>query len=313
MNAPVEGALVNGRAARVWVLNLDVEHELETRGSYTPSRAMRALVSRQSARLSGSLVRPGDVVLTGRETGAERAVLAGRAGLAWSPTPRALAMLEGVGARTPAAPPIEALRRVNARPFAVEVRRPLAGASFEKQVAHDLDRALELLARPAARGWLARRSFGAAGRGRLRLEAGRPMPAELDWLAASLRLGPLVVEPWVEVVREHTRSGWVEPGGRVTIAPPCFQETSPSGAWLRTETAHPGEVACEDDDALARAVETAGRALAAAGYFGPFGIDAFRHRDPLRPTRTVLNPLSEINARFTMDWATGMGTRTPHR
>lgn len=308
MRSPVEGG-----PGHVWVLNLDAEHELETRGSYTPSQAMRALVARQRRLLAGSLVAPGDVVLTGRESEDQRGALAGRPGLAWSPTPRALAALRAAGVTTPPAPPLEVLRQVNARPFAAGVRAPLAAASFEKHVAPDLDTALARLALPAAEGWLVRRTFGAAGRGRRRLDAGHPSADERRWLAASLRLGPLVIEPWVEVTREYTRSAWVTPEGEVVIAPPCFQETTPTGAWARTDAAAPREVPRSDDALLAETVETAGRALARAGYSGPFGIDAFRHRDPRRPGATVLNPLSEINARFTMDWVTGMGARAPHR
>jgi hypothetical protein len=185
------------------------------------------------------------------------------------------------------------------------VRALFAGASFEKHVAHSLEHALELVARASDDGWLVRRTFGAAGRGRRRIAAGTPTAAELDWLIASLRLGPLVVEPWVHVTREYTRSAWVHPTGEVVISAPCFQETTAHGAWVRTERAERGDVSRDDDARLSEVVEAAGRALAGTGYFGPFGIDAYRHRVAGR-ARDVLNPLSEINARFTMDWAGAM-------
>jgi hypothetical protein len=63
-------------------------------------------------------------------------------------------------------------------------------------------------------------------------------------------------------------------------------------------------VSREDDERLAETMEHVGVALAHAGYFGPFGIDAYRHRALDGSHATILNPLSEINARFTMDWAT---------
>jgi hypothetical protein len=159
---------------------------------------------------------------------------------------------------------------------------------------------------PARDGWLVRRTFGAAGRGRRRLHAGNPSAAERAWIEASLRLGPLVIEPWVRVTREYTRSAWVQRNGDIVISAPCFQETTEHGAWTRTERAGRGEVAREDDARLEEAVAAAGAALAQAGYFGPFGIDAYRHRAHDRDIE-VLNPLSEINARFTMDWTTAMG------
>jgi phosphoribosylaminoimidazole carboxylase (NCAIR synthetase) len=202
------------------------------------------------------------------------------------------------------------LQRVNARPFAAEVRVPLAGASFAKEIAATLDEARAALARPTLDGWLVRRTFGAAGRGRRRIAAGKPTAAELAWLVASLRLGALVIEPWVTVTREYTRSAWVAPSGAVTISRPCFQETTSSGAWTRTEAAERGAVSRDDDARLAEAVEAAGKALARAGYFGPFGIDAFRHRSA---HGEVLNPLSEINARYTMDFATAFDAGAPFR
>lgn len=293
---------------RAWVLNLEAEHELEALGRFTPATHLRELVTRQSARLLGNLVRPEDVVLTPQdlERGPDSAIVqraAGLPGLAWCPTPNALRLLTAAGATLPSAPPVEVLREVNARPFATAVRAPLADGSFAKQVAATLAEVLALLARPAGEGWLVRRTFGAAGRGRRRIASGTPDSAEHAWLVAGLRLGPLVVEPWVEVLREYTRSGWVHASGDVQIAPPCFQETTAAGAWTGTTAAGRAEVPHSDDATLEATVEAAGSALASAGYFGAFGIDAFRYR---LDGREALNPMSEINARFTMDWTVGM-------
>lgn len=289
---------------RAWILNLDAEHELEAVKSYAPTLHLRSIVARESARLVGTLVPEGDVVLTEEDVASGSTAARGLVGVAWSPTARARRLLEAAGARVHAAPSMSVLRAVNARPFAADVRRDLAGASFAKDVVTTLDESLALLARTAPDGWLVRRTFGAAGRGRRRIESGRPTPDERAWMEASLRFGPLVVEPWVRVVREYTRSGWVGESGAITISRPCFQETTAHGAWMRTECAGAGDVAREDDSRLEEAMQRAGEALARAGYFGPFGIDAFRHRALDGSHATVLNPLSEINARFTMDWAT---------
>jgi hypothetical protein len=298
------------RAPVAWVLNLDAEHELEVGRAYAPSRHLGAIVARERTRLLGNLVGPQDVVVTEEELSRDPELARARdlPGLAWSPTPRARALLAAAGALVPEAPGLEVLRRVNARPFAVGVRAPHAAGSFAKDVATTMEDALALLARPAPDGWLARRTFGAAGRGRRRIGAGSPSDAERAWLAASLRRGPLVVEPWVRVTREYTRSGWVRPDGTLELAGPCVQQTDAAGAWIRTDSAARGEVAREDDARLEAMLAATGAALADAGYRGPFGIDAFRHLVPGR-TREVLNPMSEINARFTMDWATGMPAR----
>jgi hypothetical protein len=286
---------------RAWVLNLDAEHELETGAGYAPTKHLRAIVARERLRLLGNLVRPGDVVIT--EDEARPGIASGLRGVCWSPTPRALGLLATAGAVADPAPAFEHLRAVNARAFAARVRAPLARSSFDKSVAATLEQALASLSAPTAAGWLVRRSYGAAGRGRRRLAAGRPTEEELRWLAASLRRGALVIEPWVEVTREYTRNGWVHADGRVDVLAPGLQETTRTGAWLRTEAAHPDDVG-PDDARLTEATAAAGAALAATGYFGPFGVDAFRHRSlSSRGPREVLNPLSEINARYTMDWS----------
>jgi hypothetical protein len=292
------------RPPRVWLLNLDAEHELQATRAYAPTKELAARVARESRRLVGTLVRPGDLVFgPDALTEAGRARLAGLEGIAWSPTPRALARLRAAGLVVAPTPGVEVLRTVNARPFAAAVRAPLAGASFRKDVAATLDEVLALVARPAPLGWLVRRTFGAAGRGRRRLHVGRPDPGEHAWLVASLLMGPLVVEPWVAVTREYTRSAWLTRAGAVVISAPCLQETTETGAWTRTEPTSLALLRRDDDVELEAAVAAAGAALHAAGYFGPFGVDAFRHRTE---HGEVLNPLSEINARFTMDWTVAM-------
>lgn len=287
-----------------WVLNLDAEHELECAHSFTPSLHLRELVRRERQRLIGTLVGADDLVLDENDLRARPRRAEGCLGIAWSPTPRALNLLRAAGAVVIDTPLVDVLRTVNARPFAARLRAPWALASFDKHVVATLEDALARLAAPTELGWLVRRSFGAAGRGRRRIASGIPNAGELAWLAASLRSGPLVLEPWVEVTREFTRSGWVARDGAVVLSAPCVQKVDAFGAWTATNRAESGEVSRADDTQLAEMFERVGRELAGAGYFGPFGIDAYRHRT--HDGRETLNPLSEINARFTMDWATAM-------
>ncbi|MFT5048848.1 MAG: hypothetical protein ACI8QZ_000235 [Chlamydiales bacterium] len=297
------------RPAHAWVLNLEAESELEAGGAFTAPVHLRKIVAQQRRQLLGQLVQPGDVLVTEESVAAAgpdaRHLAQGLPGFAWSPTPNAIALLEAAGARPLPAPSASILRAVNARPFAGVVRAPHAPGSFEKHVEGDLDGVLRRLAGTAALGWLVRRSFGAAGRGRRRMESGKPSNAEQQWIEASLRRGPLTIEPWVEITREYTRSGWVAPGGEITISAPCFQTTTDTGAWTRTDLVQRGDVSRDDDRRLAEMTQVAGMALADAGYFGPYGIDAFRHRVS-GSSGDVLNPMSEINARFTMDWATAL-------
>lgn len=293
---------------RVWVLNLDAETELATRGPYTRSDHLARILRQQEQALAASLVPEGDLLLT--ESSRARLEASGEAagleGVAWCPTPSARRALEAVGARPPVGAEPSDLAIVNQRPFATEVRRTLGEQALEKDTALTLEDAQSLLARPAELGWLVRRTFGAAGRGRRRIAAGRPSPEELAWLRASLREGPLTLEPWVEVVTEFTRSGYVTTSGLVVLAPPTLQRTTAEGSWVASELAEAGAVSTSHDDALQSALEAAGRALAAAGHRGAFGIDAFLHR---WNGAVELNPLSEINARYTMDWALSFAER----
>ncbi|HED64728.1 MAG TPA: hypothetical protein ENJ09_04135 [Planctomycetes bacterium] len=295
-----------------WVLNLDAEHELEAGRGWRPTTHLERIVRRERRRLFGNLVAPGDVVLGEGDDGAAR----GMVGLAWSPTRSAIARLEAAGTRIAGAVDEETLARVNARPFAMALRAALladddGAPSFTKHLATDIEGALARIADPgreAPDGWLVRRTFGAAGRGRRRIGPREVSDADRAWLAASLRRGPLVLEPFVRVTREFTRSGWVREDGSVHVSQPCYQATDRSGAWLETAEARDG-ITREEDRRLGEAVAAAGAALASAGYRGPFGIDAFRHEDPRGGSGERLNPLSEINARFTMDWALAMPSR----
>jgi hypothetical protein len=159
-------------------------------------------------------------------------------------------------------PGLELLRTINARPFAARLRSEHAPGSFEKHCAMDMEQALALLARPAESGWLVRREFGAAGRGRRRLHSGRPGADELAWLQASLRQGPLIIEPWVAIEREYTRSAWVRRDGSVLISEPCAQTTTEHGAWVDTERIHADAITRADDEALQAMTERVAKALA---------------------------------------------------
>lgn len=287
----------------VWVLNLDAELELETIGNYTRSEHMGRVVAAQQGQLIGSLVGPRDTVLTQENLArhVREGLLVGLPGRAWCPTPTALVMLRAVGSVPEATAPLDVLRTINARPFGLQVREEVIGDSFVKHLVQTLDEALRQIAQPLVMGWLLRRSYGAAGRGRRKIAAGKPGTADLSWIEASLKTGPLTVEPWVEVVKEFTRSGWVSNDGRVTIAPPCLQETTANGAWIKSEEAPAQAIPRHLDDPLQDAFERAGKAIARAGYFGPYGVDGYLHRN--EDGRLALNPLSEINGRYTMDWA----------
>jgi hypothetical protein len=284
--------------ACVWVLNLDAETELANPGARTTARAVEARTAALVERLR-DLLGPGGTVLS-PETRAH-----GVAGRAWCPTPRALALLARAGACPPAAPPLDVLRRVNGRRFCAELGQTLKGARYVTTRAELME---TVASRPGA--WLLKRPFGFAGRGRLRIVPGAGSDAEERWIAASLAGGEgLQVEPFVDRAGDFAVHGHLASTGALVLGEPTVQRCAPMGAWVGTDRAPEGALSPAERTALLAAAQHTATALAAAGYFGPFGLDAFRYRDARGELR--FNERCEINARYSMGWAVGMGDRRP--
>lgn len=286
-----------------WLLNLGAEIELEnprrTIGANTRAR-LPDLVNKL-----GDLVLPGDVILFGEEN--ETGLAEGCVGRAWLPTPRALMALARAGASRLPVPDFEVLRQVNDRRFSLNLGATLPGQC----VATTIEEVAAVLSQPSPRGnWLVRRPHGFAGRGRRRVRFDEVMTDARSWIEASLRLsGALVVEPWVERLADFGLHGHVSPAGVIVLGEPTLQTMTEDGMWLETRRVRSGELGRDEAYSLATTANAAGDALARAGYFGPFGIDAFRWRD--EHGKQHWNPRCEINARYSMGWAIGMGDVRP--
>lgn len=286
-----------------WLLNLGAEIELEnprrTIGADTRTR-LPNLVEKL-----GALVPAGDVILFGAEN--ETGLAQGCIGRAWLPTPRALMALARAGATRLPAPDFEVLRRVNDRRFSLELGTTLPGQC----IVTTIDEVIAALAQPSPRGnWLLRRPHGFAGRGRRRVRPDEIMTDARTWIESSLRqFGALVAEPWVERIADFGLHGHVSITGEIVLGEPTLQTTTEDGTWLQTRRVRTGELGRDEAYSLARAAGAAAEALFRAGYFGPFGIDAFRWRD--EHGKTHWNPRCEINARYSMGWAVGMGDVRP--
>jgi hypothetical protein len=190
------------------------------------------------------------------------------------------------------------LRRVNHRRFSAELGLSLAGSAFVSTIG-ELERVLS-----SGAEWLLKRPFGFAGRGRRRLSPGPRSPADRAWIEASLESGEgLMVEPWVERLLDAGLHGHLAPDGALRLGHPTVQEIAPDGSWRSTSIAPPGALTPPESERLVEEATKTGAALHAAGYFGPFGIDAFRYR---AGGGAAFQPRSEINARYSMGWAVGM-------
>jgi hypothetical protein len=303
------------------VLNFDAEEELAAASAgepYTPSQKVLGRFEALVPRVSG-LFRAGDSVIVPAKASAVvpsgegllTQAKTGHVGRAWCPTPRAVRAFREAGIAPPAAPPIEVLCRVNHRRFAAELGQPLPGARF----AESLGAVIEAVAAPSPTGeWLLKRAFGFAGRGRRKVRAGPLDEGTRAFVLASLapRAGRgLQVEPWVHRAGDAALHGFLAHTGELTLGEPTVQSMDPTGAWLSTSRAGPGDLADHETHALREAATEAAATLFAAGYFGPFGVDAFRWIDERGQARW--NPRCEINARYSMGWAIGMGERRPDR
>jgi hypothetical protein len=298
---------------RVWVMNFDADDELGNRdGAGNPSKEMRARFAALTslvAELTG-----GDVVLDPAAPDAKDAKdarAAGAEGFSWCPTPSALRALRAANARVPAAPPLSVLRRANHRRFSAELGQTLDGAVFFDRV----DDAVAHLSKHSPTGtWVVKRPFSFAGRGRVFVRASRALDEHLGWLRASASdlpgdAGGLQVEPWVARLGDYAQHGFVDRDGAVTIGAPTKQICDARGVWSASTRDH--DLAPEETHALAVETERSAGALADIGYFGPFGVDAFRYSTEAAAGGSSARfcPRIEINARYTMGWAVGMAER----
>lgn len=286
----------DGTAAerRVWLLNFDAEDELRRGKGHNPTAGARARME-TLVPLVRSLVGEDLVLADVAPRGEVRAV-----GHAWCPTPAALRRLEAWGAEVPAAPALDVLRRANHRRFCAELGATLPASGFftdEAALAEHLS-----AGSPTGR-WVLKRPLSFAGRGRLRCGDGARELGEVGpWIRASLAEGGVDVSPWYDRLADHALHGFVprDPTRPLRLSAPTTQVCDTQGHWLRSSREH--DLTAEEQRALVTEGERTGAALAAMGYFGPFGIDAFRFSTPSQPR---FCPRIEVNARYTMAWALG--------
>jgi hypothetical protein len=276
-------------ARTAWVLNLDADLELAHGEGYTPRSSVERVTAAFVDRLRASLVGAGDVVVdASTRDGAAR----GFVGRAFCPTPRAIATLVRAGATPEPHPPFDVLRRAASRALSASLGQTMPKAAFVTR----LDDAREVLrADPSpGSGWRIKRAWGMAGRGH-RVVDRDPRGENVAFLPKWIDEAGVQIEPNVRITREYALHGFIT-NGRVELGALTEQRTDASGAWIASELVKdaPREIA----DAIAHETERAGRALAQAGYFGPFNVDAFAYEGGFRAR-------SEINARYSMGFGVG--------
>jgi len=207
--------------------------------------------------------------------------------------------------------PPEAAAQVNHRQFGLAVARELGWALPGARMIRSAD---ELAAHLASGGadasrvsaWVLKAPWSAAGRERV---VGTGCDLGDDALRRRVegllhRWQTLLFEPWMPRIGDYGACGLVSDAD-VRLIGIHRQHVDARGGFqgidlVRDAGAMEAQVLglSEPEHASLKAtLADAGRALAGAGYRGPYGIDAWRYRD--RAGRVAFQPLGEINARMT--------------
>jgi hypothetical protein len=278
-----------------WLLNFEADLEFACGGAYTPSRALAAQLVHLRRQHAERLLAPGDLLLEDPSVNSAQ-----HEARAWCPTPGALAQIRAFGLEAPRAPALETLALCNSRGFCAGLGEPLPGGFFSD----DEEALLDHMAQQEPQGgWILKRNYGTSGKGQLRYRRERRDVGLEAWLRASLQQGGVRVEPLLRIEQEFAIHGWIQESGDTQIGLPCAQTCGEHGTWTDTRAVLAHELRAGEAAALQESAQRVAFALVATGYYGPFGVDAYRWLDDAREGH--LNPLSEINARFTLGWGIG--------
>jgi hypothetical protein len=250
-------------------------------------------------RLATLLLGPGDVLVDDSSPGL---IARGLRGRAFCPTPRALDVLRRAGAVPEAHPPFDVLRRVNSRAFASSLGPTMPDAAFVT----DLEVARAILERRPAVGdaWRVKHAFGMTGRNQRVVGPSPIADRDLAFVRIGLTQGGVQIEPNVAIEDEYAIHGVVAQDGSYRTGALVRQRCNARGAWVSTERIEPRRERLGDlPHRMAEEARRVAEALSGAGYFGPFGVDAYCYRD--RRQEVCLQPRSEINARYTMGFVVG--------
>jgi len=197
-------------------------------------------------------------------------------------------------------PPLDVVRRVNARSFGLEVERELEGGELSGSVVSSLTELEAFLAgAPADGGWVVKAEHGNSGMANRRIEASGLAPSDRRFVERRFSEDDrLVVEPW----RERERDWCVvfevpfDPAGLRIHETVCTRDGALIGALFDPA----GCEAVPWAPALSEAAASVAHRLGACGYFGPACFDAFswHRRDGLR-----LRRLADLNCRRSMSHA----------
>lgn len=279
-----------------WVCNLESDVELAEPAHFVPSRRLLQQTEAMADRLLAMANDASPHVRHVRLAPGQEPTIC----QAWCPTDRARELAGTAGYGLPPGPSMQVLRQANHRAFGAALGYLLDGAGFATTVEQVEQR---LRSGSPAGGWLLKRPLGFSGRGRKRLVADAT-ERDWRWIAASMEQygSGLMVEPFVPIEQEFSLHSWLAADGSRLAGEPTVLVTDEHGAWNRSEAG--AALSPPEREQLHAAHEKAACALHEIGYHGPFATDAFRYRGA--DGRLRLQPLSELNARYSMGFFVGM-------
>jgi hypothetical protein len=122
----------------------------------------------------------------------------------------------------------------------------------------------------------------------------RDVEAARDFLRAGIAEGGVQIEPNVDIEKEYALHAMLAPDGSTERGRLLEQRSDAHGAWIESRPIDAPDL----ERRLVEEIDRVATALHAAGYFGPFGVDAFAYAGGFQPR-------SEINARYSMAFALG--------
>lgn len=287
----------SARPIRAWWLNLDADDELS--GLNVPKSTERVIESRRKELATSLLIH--DDVLLAEELPMEPSQLVG---WSWCATAKARRALKTMGIAMAQVPPLSVIQTVTRRDFSERLSETSLRTTFVRD-----ERALrELISQFTANREQCRlsRMHTASGRGHQVIDHWEACERWCRHVLASD--GCVEIAPQVKVLQEFALHGWIARDGRCTLGEPTTQHTLHS-QWVSTVRAPSDELTSHERTQLTLAAQQAATALWDSGYFGAFGIDAFRYVNSQQKIEFCAR--RELNARFTMGWSVGMGDRRP--
>ena len=229
-------------------------------------------------------------------------------------------------------PPLDVVRRVNARSFSWECERQLGATVRQAARLESVAAVAEQLRQLESdeTGWVIKSEFGMSARERILGRGRRLEDSAVAWIDKRVHLGqPVFFEPWLEAVEEVGLQFQIEPHGEIWFLGGTRLWNNPSGQYRGSSFVSANRLEkegrfvisaseCQSDgrlDALLQTIEperwrpaiaSACRVAANAhelGYFGPLGIDAMcyrSHNGEGENGMTAWRPIQDSNARWTM-------------